>query len=161
MGRKQAAALVGVILAASAITSAGVLAAAEQPVLAPDLAKAAADYDRAQVKGDASELNRLLADDYHLVNGGGRVETKQQFVTESSDPAVTLDPFVVENPIVTAWSDGAVLAGEVHLKGLDHGKPYRAHFRFADIWRKRDHTWQVVFTEVTRLPVDPTPAPGS
>ena len=124
------------------------------PGVPADLAAAAADYDRAQVKGDKALLNRLLADDYHLVNGGGQVESKEQFVAESIDPAFKLAPFTVENPIETVWADGAVLAGEVHLKGQDHGKPFTAHFRFADIWRKRDGAWQVVFTEVTRLPAD-------
>src|SRR2546421_6228400 len=80
--------------------------------LPADLASAAADYDRAQVKGDKTLLNRLLADDYHLVNGGGQVESKEQFVSESVDPAFKLEPFVVENPIETVWTDGAVLAGE-------------------------------------------------
>jgi hypothetical protein len=122
--------------------------------LPADLAAAAADYDRAQVKGDKVLLNRLLAGDYHLVNGGGQVESRDQFIAESVDPGFTLDPFVVENPIETVWSDGAVLAGEVHLSGKDHGKPFRAHFRFADVWRKRAGQWQVVFTEVTRLPAD-------
>lgn len=126
--------------------------------LPADLASAAADYDRAQVKGDRALLNRLLADDYHLVNGGGQVESKEQFVAESVDPAFKLKPFVVENPIETVWTDGAVLAGEVHLEGQDHGKPFSAHFRFADIWRKRNGAWQVVFTEVTRIPAD-EPAP--
>jgi hypothetical protein len=126
--------------------------------LPADLASAAADYDRAQVKGDETLLNRLLADDYHLVNGGGQVESKQQFVSESIDPAFKLEPFVVANPIETVWTDGAVLAGEVHLKGQDHGKPFSAHLRFADIWRKRNGVWQVVFTEVTRLPPE-KPAP--
>jgi hypothetical protein len=122
--------------------------------LPADLASAAADYDRAQIKGDKALLNRLLADDYHLVNGGGQVESKEQFVSESVDPAFKLEPFVVENPIETVWSDGAVLAGEVHLEGEDHGKRFSAHLRFADIWRKRNGVWQVVFTEVTRLPAD-------
>jgi hypothetical protein len=128
--------------------------------LPADLASAAADYDRAQVKGDEALLNRLLADDYHLVNGAGQVESKEQFVSESIDPAFRLEPFVVENPIETVWTDGAVLAGEVHLKGQDHGKPFSAHLRFADIWRKRNGVWQVVFTEVTRLAPD-KPAPSA
>lgn len=38
------------------------------------------------------------------------------------------------------------------------GKPFTAHFRFADVWRKRNGGWQVVFTEVTRLPAT-QPAP--
>lgn len=122
--------------------------------LPADLATAAAEYDRAQMKGDEALLNRLLADDYHLVNSSGQVESKEQFVAESIDPAFKLDPFVVRNPIETVWDDGAVLAGEVLLSGTDHGKPFRAHLRFADVWRKHEAQWQVVFTEVTRLPAD-------
>ncbi|MDB6045945.1 MAG: hypothetical protein JWM63_4496 [Gammaproteobacteria bacterium] len=120
--------------------------------LPPDLAKAAAAYDKAQIEGDRAELNRLLADDYHLVNGSGEIETKLQFVAESSDPAFKLEPFTVQSPIEAVWGDGAVLAGEVRIKGTDHGKTFQAHFRFADIWRKSHGKWQVVFTEVTRLP---------
>jgi hypothetical protein len=126
--------------------------AAKPDELPAGLAAAAADYDQAQMKGDETLLNRLLADDYHLVNGGAEVETKQQFVAESIDPQFKLEPFVVEHPLQTVWTDGAVLAGEVHLKGQDHGKGFQAHFRFADIWRKRHGQWQVVFTEVTRIP---------
>jgi uncharacterized protein DUF4440 len=142
--------VVGVLIAVTALCAWRPSLAAKGG-LPDDLASAAADYDRAQVKGDRTLLNRLLADDYHLVNGGGQVESKEQFVAESTDPAFRLEPFVVENPIESVWTNSAVLAGEVHLKGQDHGKPFTAHFRFADVWRKRDGVWQVVFTEVTRL----------
>ena len=120
------------------------------PPLPPDLARAAADYDRAQIEGDRSQLERLLASDYQLVNGAGVVESREQFIAESAD--IKLDPFKVEHPIETVWNSGAVLAGEVHLSGTDHGKPFTAHFRFADVWRKDRGAWQVAFTEVTRFP---------
>lgn len=120
--------------------------------LPPNLARAAAAYDRAQIEGDRAALERLLADDYRLVNSGAEVETKAQFVAESSDPTFKLDPFVVTAPIQTVWSNGAVLAGEVHLKGMSAGKPFAARLRFADVWAMRNGRWQVVFTEVTRVP---------
>ena len=142
----------GKILFALAALCAWQLSSGAKATLPPALARAAADYDRAQIQGDKALLERLLAEDYHLVNGSGQVELKPQFVAESVDPAFKLEPFVVENPIETVWNGGAVLAGEVHLEGQDHGKPFQAHFRFADVWRKRNGAWQVVFTEVTRLP---------
>lgn len=133
------------------------LAGHADAALPADLAKAAADYDRAQIKGDGAELNRLLADDYVLVNGGCEIFTKAQFIADSVKPGSRVDPYVVEHPTERVWADGAVLAGEVHGGGLDGGKPFRSHSRFADIWRKRDGRWQVVFTEVTRYPAA---APG-
>src|SRR6185437_12843603 len=149
--RMLARAMVGALVTTVALCT-WKLSPAAKGGLPPDLAAAAADYDRAQVKGDKELLNRSLADDYHLVNGAGQVYTKEQFVADSIDPASSLEPYTVENPIETVWADGAVLAGEVRLKGKDHGKPFDAHARFADIWRKRGGVWQVVFTEVTRLP---------
>jgi hypothetical protein len=120
--------------------------------LPPALAKAAADYDRAQVKSDGAALRRLLAEDYALVHGGGSLSSKPEFIAESTTPGSTLEPYVVEHALNRVWSDGAVLSGEVTLRGIDGGKPFVGRMRFADIWRKRGGRWQVVFTQVTRLP---------
>lgn len=103
----------------------------------PPLAAAAAAYDRAQVDGDARALERLLADDYRLVNGAGEVETKIQFITESTAPGFKLDPYVVGKPVVTIWRGGAVLAGEVMLGGVSDDRRFAAHIRFADVWAMR------------------------
>lgn len=120
--------------------------------LPPELAKAATEYDRAQIKSDGVELKRLLADDYTLVHGGGSLSTKSEFIAASTTPGSTLEPYVVEHAVNRVWADGAVLSGEVTLRGADGGKAFVGRMRFADIWRKRDGRWQVVFTQVTRLP---------
>ena len=117
--------------------------------LPADLKKAVQDYDRAQIKGDRAELQRLLADDYTLLNSAGQTETKTQFVAESTAPGFKLEPFVVEQPIEKVWSDGAVMGGLVTLRGTDGGKPFTAALRFADIWARRNGTWQVIYTHVS------------
>jgi len=126
--------------------------AAELPA---DLATAVKDYDRAQIDGNRAELERLLADDYTLLNGAGKTETKAQFVAESTAPGFKLQPFVVKDPIEKVWSDGAVMGGVATLRGVDGGKPFEATLRFADIWAKRNGKWQVIYTHVSR-----PPAPG-
>ena len=137
------------------ITLAAAVAAASPtpaPVLAQlpaDLAQAVRQFDDAQIKGDAAALNRLLADDYALVNSRAEIENKRQMVADYTSPGFHLDPYVVEHPIVRVWRDGAILGGEVTLKGASAGKPFRGRLRFADIWRRRAGHWQVAFTEVT------------
>jgi ketosteroid isomerase-like protein len=118
--------------------------------LPPDLARAARDYDQAQMHNDGAALNRLLTDDYMLVNSRGVVETKAQFIADSTAPGFRLDPFVVREPIIKVWRDGAVLGGLVMLSGTDGGKKFSVLLRFADIWAKRNSRWQVVYTGVTR-----------
>lgn len=118
--------------------------------LPPDLAAAAAAYDQAQIHGDRAALNRLLADDYVLVNSAGATETKAQFVAESADPQFKLDPFVVETPVVRVWNDGAVLGGVATLSGSDHGKRFSARLRFTDVWARRGGAWRVIYTQASR-----------
>jgi len=120
--------------------------------LPADLAKAVKDYDQAQIEGNRTELVRLLADDYTLVNSAGKTETKAQFVAESSAPGFKLEPFVVKEAIEKVWSDGAVMGGVAHLKGVDGGKPFEVDLRFSDIWAKRNGKWQVIYTHASRAP---------
>jgi hypothetical protein len=115
-----------------------------------DLAKAVKDYDQAQVNGNGSELQRLLADDYTLVNSGGQVETKAQLIADYTAPGYKIEPFTVLEPIEKAWGDGAVMGGVATLKGVDGGKPFSVTLRFADIWAKRNGKWQVIYTHVSR-----------
>jgi hypothetical protein len=118
--------------------------------LPPDLAKAVADYDAAQIKGDGAELTRLLADDYTLLNSSGATETKAQFIADSTAPGFKLDPFVVQDPIEKVWADGAVMGGIATLRGVDAGKRFEATIRFADIWAKRHGVWRVIYTHVSK-----------
>jgi hypothetical protein len=65
---------------------------------------------------------------------------------------VKQDPFTVEQPIEQVWEDGAVLGGVTTFSGTDSGKPFRARIRFVDVWIKRAGRWQVIYTQVSRLP---------
>jgi hypothetical protein len=135
----------------SALLVATVLAASSQAVELPaDLAKAVREYDQAQVRGSRTELERLLADDYSLLNSAGEVETKAQFVSESTAADFKLQPFVVTEPIEKVWTNGAVVGGVVTLQGTDGGKAFKSTIRFADIWAKRGGSWQVIYTHVSK-----------
>jgi hypothetical protein len=125
-------------------------AAAHAAQLPPDLAKAVADYDAAQINGDGLELKRLLADDYTLVNSGGSIETKAQLIADYTAPGYKLDPFAIKEPIEKVWTDGAVMGGIATLRGTDGGKRFEVTLRFADIWAKRRGVWQVIYTHVSK-----------
>ncbi len=120
--------------------------------LPAELAKAVRAYDQAQIKGDRAELDRLLADDYLLLNSSGDIENKAQFVKDSTAPGNKLEPFVVKEPIELVWNAGAVMGGIATLRGVDSGKPFNVTIRFSDIWAKRNGVWQVIYTHVSRPP---------
>lgn len=120
--------------------------------LPPDLAKAAKDYDAAQVDGNRAELERLLADDYTLLNSSGAIENKVELIADYTAAGYKLDPFAVRDPIEKVWANGAVLGGIATLTGMDGGKRFEATLRFSDIWAKRGGAWQVIYTHVSRVP---------
>lgn len=121
------------------------------PGVPADLAKAAADFDLAQVKSDGEALKRLLADDFLLINSQDKREDKAQFIADYTSPGFTLEPFVIDDQVIKVWSDGAVLGGAVTAKGMSDGKPYSVRLRFSDIWAKRGGKWQVIYAHANRV----------
>ena len=117
------------------------------PDVPPDLAAAARAFDEAQVKGDGAALERLLADDYLLVNSQGQTETKAEFIRDYTADGFSFAPFTIEKPVEKVWAMGAVLGGVVDAKGTSEGTPYAVRLRFADVWAKRDGKWQVIYTQ--------------
>jgi ketosteroid isomerase-like protein len=119
--------------------------------LPPDLAKAARDYDQAQVKNDKAALERLLAADYHLFNSAGQMQDKESFIADSTAKTWKLAPFKVEEPLERVEGDTAFLGGVATLKGSSAGRAYSSRLRFMDVWARRDGQWVVVFTQATKV----------
>ena len=143
MWNARAALLIAAMLLGSAANAAD---------LPADLAKAVKDYDEAQIHGDKAELQRLVADDYTLVNSSGRIQSKAELIADYTAPGYKIEPFEIQQPVEKVWSDGAVMGGVVDLRGTEGGKPFAVKLRFADIWAKRNGKWQVIYTHVSRPP---------
>ncbi|WP_309092368.1 nuclear transport factor 2 family protein [Phenylobacterium sp.] len=126
------------------------LLAAASVTLPADLAKAAHEYDRAQVTSDRAELERLIADDYLLHNSQGKVQDKKSFIADQVAPGYKLEPFKVEEPVEKVMGDTAILGGVARAKGTAGGEAFDVRLRFIDVWRKRDGVWRVVFSQATR-----------
>ncbi len=124
----------------------------DYPDLPPDLAAAARAFDAAQVEGDGAALDRLLADDYLLVNSSGETETKADFIRDYTAEGFSFAPFTIQQSVERVWDNGAVLGGVVDARGTSEGKPYKVRLRFVDVWAKRDGRWQVVYTQAQHVP---------
>jgi ketosteroid isomerase-like protein len=130
-------------------------ASGHQTAIPRELARAVRAYDDAQVHGDRAALDRLLADDYLLINSRGLHESKHQLIADYTALGFTLKPFRVEDPVAKVWSGSAIMGGVATLEGTDSGQPYKVRLRFADVWAKRAGRWQVVYTQASREPSQP------
>jgi len=141
-------ALVMVLVASPAYASSQV---GDYSGLPPDLAAAATAYDLAQFKSDRSELVRLPADDYVLIDATGKRENKAEDIADAVSPQRKTTSVDLTDQVRRVWANGAVLGGVVNAKGFDQGKAFVMKARFVDVWAKRHGHWQVVFTQINDL----------
>jgi ketosteroid isomerase-like protein len=120
--------------------------------LPPDLVRAAHDYDQAQFNNDVATLDRLVDDDFLLVNSNASVENKAQFLADFNLPGFKIEPYVLEQPMHKVWRDGAVIGGLVNLRWTQDGKHQTRQLRVAYVWVKRDGRWLATYAQVTRVP---------
>ena len=114
---------------------------------------AAQAFDDAQQHGDRAVLERMLAPDFLLVRGSGRIGDRRDFIAGFTDPKSHLEPFDIGDRLfLRVAPDVAIVGGEAHVRGTDDGKPFAEHFRYADTFARRDGRWLVVYTQVTPLP---------
>jgi hypothetical protein len=116
--------------------------------LDPALAKAAREYDRAQIESDRAALEQLVADDYLIMRGNGTLGDKKLLIEVVAGEGLKNNPYTIEKPFQRIYGNTVILGGWVHLTGTDHGKPWVQNARFADTWSRRNGKWQVVFTSV-------------
>ncbi len=127
-----------------------VVAIASHPVPGTSLDRAVADYDLAQQKGDGPALRRLLADDYLLVNSGGAVETKAEYIADLTAPDFRMEPFEVLRLVSRPWSGGAVRGVVALLSGTSGGHAFSGCLRFVDVWRLAGGKWQVAYSQAAK-----------
>jgi ketosteroid isomerase-like protein len=120
--------------------------------LPPELVSAVHDYDQAQFANDVGTLDRLVADDFVLVNSNASVEGKTQFLADFNLPGFKIEPYVIEQPVHKVWRDGAVIGGLVNLRWTQDGKRQTRQLRVAYVWVKRDGRWFATYAQVTRVP---------
>jgi ketosteroid isomerase-like protein len=120
--------------------------------LPPDLASAVKSYDRATIESDIPTLERLFADDYVLVNSDASVENKQQAIADFRMAGFRIDPYTTTEPVNLVWDNGAVVSGIVSLSWTQDGKHQQRLIHIAHVWAKRKRAWQMVYTQVTRVP---------
>jgi len=139
----------GALIAASAHAGPEIGDYSELP---KDLAAAATAYDVAQFKSDRTELERLLADDYVLAGTNSRNHTKAEYLSEATASRGTGKTVVISEQVSRAWPNGAVLAGVVDASETVDGKRTSIKARFVDIWAMRNGRWQVIFTQIDKVP---------
>jgi len=114
------------------------------------------EYQAAVKKNDAATMERLLADDFVLVTGSGRIYTKSELMQEARSGRMIYERQEDTAQRVRVWGDAAVITAKLWEKGTENGKPFDYTLWFTDTYVRSATGWRYVFGQ-SSLPLPKTP----
>ena len=150
----QAGALKQVLIGSLALLAA---AAASADPASDQQAVSALDtqYQAAVKVNDAATMERILADDFVVVTGTGKIYTKADLVNMARTKQVIYEHQDESNQTVRVWGDTAVVTAELWGKGLDEGRHFDWHVWFSDTYVRTPSGWRYVHGQAS-LPLPAT-----
>lgn len=125
-----------------------------------DDAKTVAQLDerfQAAVKeNDTDTMDKILADDFILVTGSGKVFNKQELLAEARSHSAKYEHQEDSERTVRVWGDTAVVTARLWVKGVSDGKPIDYTLWFSDTYVRTPAGWQYVFGQAS-LPLPKAP----
>ena len=109
------------------------------------IARLDTEYQAAVKKNDAAAMDRLLADDFVLVTGSGKIYTKSDLLQEARSGRVIYDRQEDTLQTVRVWGDAAVITAKLWEKGTENGKPFDYTVWFTDTYVRTATGWRYVF----------------
>lgn len=124
--------------------------------LPSDLAASLDKYNRSTIAKDISSLSELVSEDYTLVNSDGSVQGKSSYLADFELPDFVIEPYRLENQLYHVAVSSALTSGTMRLTWTQDGQRQSRHLRITHFWRFQNSKWQIAFTQLTRLPDEPS-----
>ncbi len=114
------------------------------------------EYQEAVKNHDAKTMGRILADDFILVTGRGKVFSKADLLAEAADTEVIYERQEDSNQTVRVWGDMAVVTALLWAKGTEKGKPFDYKLWFSDTYVCTPEGWRYLFAQ-SSIPLPTAP----
>jgi uncharacterized protein (TIGR02246 family) len=108
-------------------------------------------WNDAFLRKDAGVLSEVLADDFVIVYGNGDRGNKQSEISGLTSSDETIESSTLSDFDVRVYGDTAVVLSTVSAKGIRHGKPLNAKFRYMNVYVRRNGNWRCVASQNTRV----------
>ena len=106
-------------------------------------------YQSAVAKNDAATMERILADDFILVTGRGKVFTKADLLNEARGGHTVYERQEDTSQKVRVWGDMAVVTALLWAKGTTDGKTFDYRLWFSDTYVRTSLGWRYVFGQAS------------
>jgi uncharacterized protein (TIGR02246 family) len=108
-------------------------------------------YQAAVKSNDAATMDQILADDFILVTGRGKVFRKADLIESARKKEVTYERQDEEpgTQKVRVWGDTAVVTALLWIKAVQGGKPADYKLWFSDTYVRTPAGWRYVFGQAS------------
>ena len=106
-------------------------------------------YQAAVKANDASTMDRILADDFILVEGDGMTVTKADLLKEAKSGRIIYEHQEGSKQTVRLWGNTAVVTAKLWGKGTDGGKPFEWVLWYSDTYVRGPNGWRYVFGQAS------------
>ncbi len=114
------------------------------------------EYQAAVKRNDAATMDRILAEDFVLVTGRGKVYDKADLLAEARKKSTTYEHQEELEQRVRVWGDTAVVTALLWVKGTDGGKALDRKLWFSDTYVRTPAGWKYAFGQASlALPAGP------
>jgi len=109
------------------------------------------ELGKLMVEGHVDEYASQLSDDFVATTSSGRVETKQEFISDVRSGGKKFLDFSSDDVQVHAYGDVAIVSGRRTAVVRAGGKVITSVSRFTDVFLKRDNHWWLASSQDTPL----------
>jgi ketosteroid isomerase-like protein len=106
-------------------------------------------YQAAVKANDVAGMDAILADDFVLVIGNGKVFTKTDLLSAARAKTTTYEHQEDTNQTVRIWGNTAVVTALLWEKGIDAGKAFDKRLWFSDTYVRTPTGWRYVFGQAS------------
>jgi ketosteroid isomerase-like protein len=151
--KKIAGATIAILTAIAIVLLAPFLRSSNEPELLAQLKQQADAWDKAIVRKDEAAIAANMAEDFRQIDHEGKVSNKAAFLKGIMSPKLRIDPYPVDELEVRVYGDTALLSGKTRMTGAYDGHAFTAHYRYIDVYARKNGKWQVVSVQISPLPL--------
>jgi len=110
------------------------------------------EYQAAVKRNDSAAMDRILADDFVLVTGSGKTNTKQDLLSDARSGKDTYEHNEELEKKVRVYGDTAIVTAKLWEKGKSGDREFDHTIWFSDTYVRRPGGWKYVFGQSSYPP---------
>jgi ketosteroid isomerase-like protein len=107
------------------------------------------EYQKAVEQNDAKTMERILADDFMLIEGDGTHSNKADLLQDARSGKTRYQHQEDSEQTVRIWGATAVVTAKLWAKGIEDGVPVDYVMWFSDTYVRTKDGWRYVFGQAS------------